>query len=129
MKVAAGILGFTGVALGAFGAHGLKAKLLASGMAEAWATGVLYHLVHALAVLATAALSASPPPERSSPWLSRAIWAWIIGVILFSGSLYLMALGAPKRLGVITPLGGIALLAGWSCLLASSRIAGKNSGS
>jgi uncharacterized membrane protein YgdD (TMEM256/DUF423 family) len=120
MKTASGFLGLTGVALGAFGAHSLKAKLAANGMAQAWETGVQYHLFHALAVLAVAALSASSASEQCSRWLSRAVWAWIVGVVLFSGSLYFMALGGPKRLGFITPLGGVALLAGWACILASS---------
>ena len=121
IKAAAGLLGLTGVGLGAFGAHGLKSKLAANGMAQAWETAVQYHLVHTLAVLAVAAVSANAHSEPRSRWLGRAVWSWVIGVILFSGSLYAMALDAPKRLGFITPLGGIALLVGWGCVLASSR--------
>ncbi len=99
--IAAGLLGFVGVSLGAFGAHALKDTLAASGMTPAWQTAVLYHLVHAVALLAF----------PSDKWAGR---CWIAGITLFSGSLYWLALGGPKILGPVTPLGGIALLAGWA---------------
>lgn len=99
--IAAGLLGFTGVALGAFGAHALKETLAASGMASAWQTAVLYHLIHSVALLAF-------PGDK---WASR---CWISGIVLFSGSLYGLALGGPKLLGPVTPLGGVAFLAGWA---------------
>ncbi|HWA28226.1 MAG TPA: DUF423 domain-containing protein [Lacunisphaera sp.] len=112
LLVAAGILGFSGVALGAFGAHALKAALAATGGVDTWKTAVLYHLIHAVAVLA---LSSSPQPA------SRKIGGcWIAGVVLFSGSLYALALGGPKFLGPITPLGGVAFLIGWAWLAVSA---------
>ena len=101
--IAAGLLGFTGVALGAFGAHALKETLAANGTTATWQTAVLYHLIHAVALAAQ--------PDRA--WVGR---CWIAGVILFSGSLYCLALGGPKFLGPVTPLGGVALLLGWALL-------------
>jgi uncharacterized membrane protein YgdD (TMEM256/DUF423 family) len=99
--IAAGLLGFTGVALGAFGAHALKETLTTHGTMATWQTAVLYHLLHAVA------LGAVP----AGPWVGR---CWIAGVGLFSGSLYWLALGGPKFLGPVTPLGGLALLLGWA---------------
>lgn len=115
MKAAAGILGLTGVALGALGAHGLKSRLSASGMTDVWDKAVLYHLIHAVALLAIASMYANSTTHSKK--LSIAAWAWIVGVSLFSGSLYLMALGGPRWLGPITPLGGASFLIGWACLL------------
>jgi uncharacterized membrane protein YgdD (TMEM256/DUF423 family) len=109
MRGMAGLLGLTGVALGAFGAHALKPMLIARGMSDVWETAVIYHLIHAVAVFAaTAALS------RPRPWLARATICWTVGVVLFSGSLYALALGGPHWLGPATPLGGLAFLLGWS---------------
>ncbi|HWZ93977.1 MAG TPA: DUF423 domain-containing protein [Opitutaceae bacterium] len=104
-----GLLGLTGVLLGAFGAHALKATLIASGMSDAWEKAVLYHLVHAVAVFAIAV--ALPAPR---PWLTRAAMSWTVGVLLFSGSLYTFALGGPHWLVFVTPFGGLAFLLGWS---------------
>ena len=101
--IAASLLGFTGVGLGAFGAHALKDTLVVNGTTATWQTAVLYQLIHAVALLAL----------PGGPWVSR---CWIVGVGLFSGSLYWLALGGPKFLGPITPLGGIALLLGWALL-------------
>ena len=107
--LAAGLLGLTGVALGAFGAHGLKATLAATGGLENWKTAVLYHLVHAVGLLALSA--------RSEPAVGRISFWWTLGVVLFSGSLYLIAVGAPaKFLWPVTPAGGLALLLGWVTL-------------
>ena len=105
--IIAGRLGFTGVALGAFGAHALKEILTARGSIQTWQTAVLYHLVHAVALLALASGSGGLINPR---WIAL---CWSLGVILFSGSLYGLALGGPKVLGPITPLGGLALLSGW----------------
>lgn len=105
--LAAGLLGFTGVALGAFGAHALKETLVAKGTSATWQTAVLYHLLHAVALLALAGWAGNWPNAR---WIGL---CWSLGVILFSGSLYWLALGGPKLLGPVTPLGGLALLAGW----------------
>jgi uncharacterized membrane protein YgdD (TMEM256/DUF423 family) len=109
LLLAAGLLGLTGVAAGAFGAHGLKATLEAHSGLDNWKTAVLYQLVHAVAMLAIA--------SRSEPDLRTTAVAWLVGVILFSGSLYAIALGLPaKFIWPVTPLGGLALLAGWARL-------------
>ena len=99
----------TGVALGAFGAHGLKTTLEATGGLENWKTAVLYQLVHAVALLAIA-----PRTEPAARTIGR---CWVIGIVLFSGSLYALALGVPaKFIWPVTPLGGLALLLGWARL-------------
>jgi uncharacterized membrane protein YgdD (TMEM256/DUF423 family) len=103
------LLGAAGVALGAFGAHALKARLAADALAL-WNTGVQYHLWHALG-LVLVGVSAALIPD--GPWLRAAGWLLVAGILLFSGSLYAMALGAPKWLGAVTPLGGAAFLLGW----------------
>lgn len=103
----AGILGFSGVALGAFGAHALKDALIARASVQTWHTAVLYQLVHSVALLVIARWSDS---GRALAWIGR---LWVAGIVLFSGSLYWLALGGPKVLGPITPLGGVAFLAGW----------------
>lgn len=107
----AAVLGFLGVALGAFGAHALKPTLEAHGSVETWKTAVLYHLLHAVAMLALAGWRDS----HAGP-SGRVTALWTAGVVLFSGSLYWLALGGPKFLGPITPLGGVAFLAGWALL-------------
>jgi len=107
ITLVAGLLGFSGVGLGAFGAHALKETLAAAGTLSLWQTAVLYQLIHAVALLA---LGAWPAAGNLVPWIAR---SWIAGVLLFSGPLYGLALGGPKILGPVTPLGGLALLAGW----------------
>jgi uncharacterized membrane protein YgdD (TMEM256/DUF423 family) len=115
-----GLLGVTAVGLGAFGAHALKPILLERGLLEAWHTGVLYHLVHAVAMLAVSLRSdinetgAAPPGARP---LRAACACWLVGIVLFSGSLYLMAGLGWSRQGFVTPLGGVALLTGWACVM------------
>ena len=104
---------FLAVALGAFGAHALKATLQSSGMLEAWNKAVLYHLVHAVALVALALAGAG---NRASYFLLAA------GIVLFSGSLYAMALTNVRWLGAITPLGGLCFLAGWAWLVISPRL-------
>ncbi|HEX4083453.1 MAG TPA: DUF423 domain-containing protein [Chthoniobacteraceae bacterium] len=101
------IVGFLAVALGAFGAHLLKARLAALQMTEVWHTAVFYHLVHAVVML----FLAGRPVFARNAWL-----LFLVGIILFSGSLYLMAATGAKWLGPITPIGGICLLAGWLSL-------------
>jgi len=105
----AALLGFTGVALGAFGAHGLKDVLAANGTLAIWQTAVLYHLVHAVASLWAA--------ERR-PVVT---WIWAAGIAVFSGSLYVLALTNIRWLGAITPIGGILFLIGWALLVFKSR--------
>lgn len=104
----AGSFGFLGVALGAFGAHGLKDMLEARQSLGTWQTAVLYQLVHAVALLALAGWR----DAHAGPNL-KAAWCWSVGVVLFSGSIYWLALGGPKFLGPVTPLGGVAFLLGW----------------
>lgn len=116
--LAAGLLGATGVALGAFGAHALKETLLERGMSATWETAVRYHLLHAVALLGWAAwLRQTSAASGAAAWVAR---GWTIGVVLFSGSLYWLALGGPRWLGPITPLGGAALIAGWGCVIAGA---------
>jgi uncharacterized membrane protein YgdD (TMEM256/DUF423 family) len=107
----AGALGFLGVALGAFGAHMLKHKL-APDLLAAWQTAVLYHLIHAAALLALALHG-----KASGADIRFGAAAFAIGVLVFSGSLYALALTGIKALGAITPLGGLAFLAGWAYIL------------
>lgn len=106
--LAAAVAGFLGVAFGAFAAHGI-----ADPQAKAWMqTGAQYELAHALAALICALL------PRPAP---RAAVAFLAGVALFSGSLYAMGLGGPRWLGAVTPLGGLAFLAGWVLLALAAR--------
>lgn len=100
------------VALGAFGAHALRARV-APDMLAVWQTGVTYHAWHGLALLLLGALMLHLPD--SAP-LRYAAWLFIAGIVLFSGSLYLLALGAPPSIGLATPLGGLAFIAGWVTL-------------
>ena len=117
----AGILGATGVAAGALGAHPIRAALEAAGMRDAWETAVRFQLVHAAALLGFAGwLRASTAPGgRCATWAPR---LWVAGTALFSGSLYGLALGGPRWLGPVTPLGGIALIAGWALAAEDRRI-------
>jgi uncharacterized membrane protein YgdD (TMEM256/DUF423 family) len=111
---ASGVSGFLAVALGAFGAHGLQARLAdsADGAKQLgwWQTAAHYHLMHALALAAVALIGAKVPQAR------YAGTAFVVGTLLFSGSLYAMALGAPRWFGAVTPFGGLAFLAGWAIL-------------
>jgi uncharacterized membrane protein YgdD (TMEM256/DUF423 family) len=100
------------VALGAFGAHALKARL-APGMLDVWHTGVTYHAWHAVALVAAGLLMLHVPD--SAP-LRVAAWLFVAGIVLFAGSLYALALGAPTGFGAITPFGGLAFIAGWIVL-------------
>lgn len=97
------------VTLGAFGAHGLKAKVTAEQLAW-WHTGVDYHFYHALGLLVIGALMAAQP-QLALP--KGGAWALQIGIVIFSGSLYAMTLGAPRWFGAITPIGGTAFIIGW----------------
>ena len=104
--------GFLAVALGAFGAHGLKDVLARNDTAAVWQTAVLYHLAHALMLV----LVASREPLH--------VWAWRLfaaGIVIFSGSLYVLALTNVKMLGAITPIGGACLLGGWVALVVKPK--------
>lgn len=105
------LLAMIGVAAGAFGAHALKTRLNAE-MLIIFETGARYQMYHALALLIVAWAQTRWPGALTN--LSG--WLFIIGIILFSGSLYLLSLTEQKWLGAITPLGGLAFLAGWLCL-------------
>lgn len=103
---------FVAVALGAFGAHALKARLTPD-MTAVWQTAVQYHAWHALAVLVVGVLLLQWPGQRA---VEVAGWLFVAGIVLFSGSLYAMALTGVRGLGAVTPLGGVAFLAGWASL-------------
>ncbi|MFJ7796408.1 DUF423 domain-containing protein [Pseudomonas sp. NPDC096950] len=114
----AAFFGFTGVALGAFAAHGLKNRLTPEYLAI-FHTGVTYQLVHTLALLGVALL-ASQIPGRLITWAGA---SFAIGILLFSGSLYLLTITGVSKLGIVTPFGGLAFLVGWFCLgLAAWRL-------
>jgi uncharacterized membrane protein YgdD (TMEM256/DUF423 family) len=111
IRIAAALC-FLAVALGAFGAHSLKSTLETHGMVDAWNKAVLYHFVHAIALLV---LALHGTINRSAWWLLLA------GIFLFSGSLYLMALTNLRSLGFVTPIGGLCFLAGWMWLIIAPR--------
>jgi uncharacterized membrane protein YgdD (TMEM256/DUF423 family) len=114
----AAFFGFTGVALGAFAAHGLKSRLTPEYLAI-FRTGVTYQLVHTLALLGVALL-ATQIPGRLITWAGA---SFVVGILLFSGSLYLLTVTGVSKLGIITPFGGLAFLVGWLCLgLAAWRL-------
>jgi len=111
IRIAAALC-FLAVALGAFGAHSLRSTLETHGMLDAWNKAVLYHFIHAIALLALALYGTA---NRGAWWLLFA------GIFLFSGSLYLLALSNVRWLGAITPLGGLCFLAGWAWLIIAPR--------
>lgn len=110
--------GFTGVALGAFAAHGLKQRLTPEYLAV-FQTGTHYQLIHALALFGVGLLALQMPGRL----VNLAGGAFALGILLFSGSLYLLTLSGIGKLGIITPFGGVAFLIGWLCLgLAAWRL-------
>ena len=110
LALGAALTGFAGVALGAFGAHGLALGAEAAGW---WQTATLYALVHAAAALAIALAGHTGLVRRGG-------WAFILGVLVFSGCLYAMAIGAPRWLGAVVPLGGLSFLVGWALVAAGA---------
>jgi uncharacterized membrane protein YgdD (TMEM256/DUF423 family) len=114
------ILGFFGVTFGAFGAHALRARLSAE-MLAAFETGVRYQMYHSFAILVVAAAIGHIGNTRL---LVTAGWAFFAGTLLFSGSLYLLALTGVGILGAITPIGGLLFLGGWACLAAFAILRG-----
>jgi uncharacterized membrane protein YgdD (TMEM256/DUF423 family) len=102
------LAGFFAVAFGAFGAHALKELLERNGTVAVWQTATLYHLLHAVVLLVIAARLSS---QAAQPGV--AFWLFAAGIVLFSGSLYALAVTNLKPLGAITPIGGLSLLAGW----------------
>jgi uncharacterized membrane protein YgdD (TMEM256/DUF423 family) len=102
---------FLAVALGAFGAHGLRGRLSPE-MLSVFQTGVQYHMYHSLALLIVGGIM-----TRMSGWLIQSAgWCFAAGIVFFSGSLYALALTGVTILGAITPIGGLLFLAGWACL-------------
>jgi uncharacterized membrane protein YgdD (TMEM256/DUF423 family) len=112
--VLVGLAGASAVVLGAFGAHALKGIVDAAGL-EIWHTAVQYHFWHALALF-VAVVGLAPGRARSV-----AVVAFAVGILLFSGSLYALALGAPRLVGIITPFGGVAFIAGWVAVALALR--------
>ncbi|MEK8126848.1 DUF423 domain-containing protein [Paenibacillus filicis] len=110
------LFGFLSVALGAFGAHALKASLTADMLAN-YQTGVQYQMMHALGIIGVGLASLALGRSRALQWAG---WSMIIGIIIFSGSLYALSLSGIKMLGAITPIGGVAFLLGWLCLAAAA---------
>jgi uncharacterized membrane protein YgdD (TMEM256/DUF423 family) len=110
------VLGFLAVALGAFGAHSLKGLLAQNGTTDIWQKAVFYHFIHTV-MMCVLAWRGNPP---AGPW-----WSFFIGILIFSGSLYLLAVTNTRWLGAITPVGGISFLVGWAWLVAQ---AGKGTG-
>ena len=119
--IAAGLFGLTAVAFGAFGAHGLEPMLAERGMVRSWETAARYHLIHSIALLAAAVWlqNAAPGAVRRILWATR---CWSVGIVLFSGSLYGLALGAPRFIWPTTPLGGLVLMLGWLFVMAAGCV-------
>ena len=109
------VAGLIAVGFGAFGAHGLRGRLTPD-MLAVFETGVRYHMYHALALLLTAALMPRVPGKA----IVAAGWLFVAGIVLFSGSLYLLAVTGVTILGAVTPFGGVAFLAGWAALAIAS---------
>ena len=105
------------VAAGAFGAHALRSRLEPASLAI-FETAARYQMYHALALIAVAFALSQWPAGRSAVWAG---WLFVAGTLLFSGSLYLLALSGVRWLGAITPLGGVAFMLGWLCLALSPR--------
>jgi uncharacterized membrane protein YgdD (TMEM256/DUF423 family) len=113
-------LGGLSVAAGAFGAHGLKAMLTASGQADNWETACRYAMYHALALLAVGLLATTRSPAPAG--LAASVWCFLAGTLIFSGCLVALALSGLKILGAIVPIGGVLLIAGWILVaIAASR--------
>lgn len=122
------ILGFCGVAIGAFGAHALK-DILTPAMRSIYETGVLYQFVHVMAILFSSIATGEDPathnPIRKRAYIAGNLFA--IGIVFFSGSLYVLALTGEKWWGAVTPIGGLCFLAGWIMLaISTSRSSPKS---
>jgi uncharacterized membrane protein YgdD (TMEM256/DUF423 family) len=118
--VLAGFLGFLGVALGAFGAHALRRRVPPERL-ETFETGVRYLLIHAVALVGAAWLA-----DTGGSTAALAGWAFLAGVVLFSGSLFVLTLTGNRRWGAVTPLGGVCFLLGWlAWIVAAWRLAAR----
>jgi uncharacterized membrane protein YgdD (TMEM256/DUF423 family) len=111
-------MGFLAVALGAFGAHALRTRIPADRL-DVYKTGVQYHMIHALGLLAVAVFAV----RFNSGLLTVAGWLFTVGIILFSGSLYLLSVSNKRWLGAVTPIGGLAFLVGWVCIFLAGATA------
>ena len=111
LKTGAVICGLS-VIIGAFGAHALRSVLEANDRVSPYETGVLYQMFHGLAILAVGVVAKS----NASKWITRSFWCMLLGIILFSGSLYGLAIWEIGFLGPITPIGGVFFIIGWVCL-------------
>ncbi len=109
------------VIFGAFGAHLLEDRLTADAL-EVYDTAVQYHMFHAIGILLIALLAERLPSQKLALWAAR---LHLIGIVLFSGSLYALALSGVKVLGAITPIGGVTFIAGWLCMALAARPAKK----
>jgi uncharacterized membrane protein YgdD (TMEM256/DUF423 family) len=107
----AAAMGFLAVALGAFGAHGLKGLLAQNGTADIWEKAVFYHFIHAVMLFVLAERKLFP----AVVW-----WSFLVGILIFSGSLYLLAVTNVLWLGAVTPIGGVSFLFGWGWLMIKS---------
>lgn len=107
-----GIFAFLAVAAGAFGAHALKSRLAAD-LFDIFEVGVRYHMYHALALLAVAWVCTRWPGNLTV----ASGWLFVAGIVIFSGSLYILSLTGLRWFGAITPIGGVAFLSGWVCLI------------
>jgi uncharacterized membrane protein YgdD (TMEM256/DUF423 family) len=117
----AAVNGFLAVALGAFGSHGLKSRL-SEHYLSIWQTAVQYHFYHALALCVVGILWQRPV---GNGWLNSSGYLFAAGILLFCGSLYWLALGGPRWLGPVTPVGGLCFLLGWLCLLMTALRVGR----
>lgn len=111
------ILGLTGVALGAFGAHGLAARLEANGRAGTFQTAIQYHQLHAVALVALGALAAAVAQTHPGGAFTIAGILMTAGTVIFSGALYILAIFDVRIMGAVAPIGGALMVAGWAALL------------
>lgn len=105
--------GALGVMIGAFGAHGLKELLLSNGRLDVFETAVKYQFYHAFALLIAGGLAG----KVQDSWMRRSVYAFASGIVIFSGSLYVLAITNVGWLGAITPIGGMLLIVGWLCMI------------
>ncbi|RRJ97407.1 DUF423 domain-containing protein [Opitutaceae bacterium TAV4] len=111
IRFSSALLGAAGVGLGALGAHALRDTLAASANPNAWQTAVFYHLLHVVMVWVVSGENRDAA-GGGNPWRGPAL-CWLAGVVLFSGSIYAFALGGPRWLWPVTPLGGVCFIVGW----------------
>ncbi len=111
--ILATLFGALGVALGAFGAHALR-DIVSPSLLVTFETGVRYQMYHAFALLGVVVALGRWPQSNLAPWAG---WLFVAGIVIFSGSLYALALSGQRWLGAVTPLGGVAFISGWICLM------------